>query len=269
VPPRKKSTPATPRLTADDVAALRARVSAGEKPRVLVRTASAAVPAGTRGNVIRVGNASDKEFIVVRLGRDEVPFAPNELALTSRSREAIARAPAKATKQPTKKTAKATKAAKPARERTTAKSTRTRPSASKASAARLTPAKAAAATKATAPPIPASSPAPAAPARKRTTRKSTRGSRRGANPLTVTLRFTDGGWTVEAQRGARRLARASALRPGAVKAFADLVDEPAVREALTETVDSSRAVVEERAAKLRAELQAAEESLREYEPRRR
>jgi hypothetical protein len=74
---------------------------------------------------------------------------------------------------------------------------------------------------------------------------------------------------VEAQRGTRRLARASALRPGAVKAFADLVDEPAVREALTETVDSSRAVVEERAAKLRAELQAAEDSLREFETRRR
>jgi hypothetical protein len=85
----------------------------------------------------------------------------------------------------------------------------------------------------------------------------------------VTLRFTDGRWTVEAQRGARRVARASDLRPGAVKAFADLVDEPTVRDALTETVDSCRAVVEERAAKLRSELEAAEATLKEYEARRR
>jgi hypothetical protein len=42
-----------------------------------------------------------------------------------------------------------------------------------------------------------------------------------------------------------------------------------VRDALTETVESCRAVVEERAQKLRAELQAAEASLREYESRRR
>jgi hypothetical protein len=59
------------------------------------------------------------------------------------------------------------------------------------------------------------------------------------------------------------------VRPGAVKAFADLVDEPVVRSALTETVESCRAVVEERAQKLRAELQAAESTLKEYEARRR
>jgi hypothetical protein len=244
---KKKSASATPPLKADDVAALRSRVAGGEKPRVVVRTASAAVPAGTRGNVIRVGNASDKEFIVVRLGRDEVPFAPNELALTSRSKTAAA-APAKAAKR----TARTAKPAKSTRERPPAKVATKVAKPEPRPAARAAPA---AAAKATAP--------------ARAPRKGSRGGRRSPNPLTVTLRFTDGAWSVEAQRGARRLARASALRPGAVKAFADLVDEPAVREALTETVESCRAVVEERAAKLRAELQAAEASLREYEARRR
>ncbi len=76
-------------------------------------------------------------------------------------------------------------------------------------------------------------------------------------------------WTVEAQRGARRIARATPVRPGAVKAFADLVDEPEVRTAMAETVASSRAVVEERALKLRAELQAAEAALKEFETGRR
>ncbi|MBV9291217.1 MAG: hypothetical protein JO222_02115 [Frankiales bacterium] len=227
---RKKSSATHPALTDADVASLRAKLSAGEKPRVIVRAASAAVPSGTRGNVIRLGNPSEGEFIVVRLGRDEVPFAPSELALTTRPKNAAtASAPA-----PAKRSASAPK-------KTAARTTTT-----------TTPAKTTA-----------------------TASKSTRGRARGRSgrktppPLTVTLRFGDGTWTVEAQRGARRLARASALRPGAVKAFADHVDEPAVREALTETVESCRAVVEERAAKLRAELSAAEAALKEYEAGRR
>jgi hypothetical protein len=54
-----------------------------------------------------------------------------------------------------------------------------------------------------------------------------------------------------------------------VKAFADLLDEEIVREALTETIESCRSVVEERAASLRAELVVAEAALKEYEARRR
>jgi hypothetical protein len=204
-------------------------VSGGETPRVVVRAASAAVPAGTRGNVIRIGNPSDGEFIVVRLGRDEVPFAPSELGLSARGKAATdAVAPAVPAKKVAAKRPATTKAAAPAKK--------------------------------TAP--------------VRTSGRTSAGNRRAAKrrtgpPLTVTLRFANDAWTVEAQRGARRLAKASPLRPGAVKAFADLVDEPQVREALSETVASSRAVVEQRAQKLRAELQAAEATLKEYEARRR
>lgn len=235
MPTRKKAPPAPPPLTDGDVADLRTKVGAGERPRVVIRTASASVPAGTRGNVIRVGSPSDGEFIVVRLGRDEVPFAPTELGLTTRGRAAAAapEAPARSA-APARKRA-GTAAAKPGK-----------------------PAKAAT-------PTPAKRSAKVAAAK-----GGGRGrSRRSPHPLTVTLRFADGGWTVEAHRGSRRLARASAVRPGAVKAFADLVDDDTVRDALTETVESCRAVVEERAQKLRAELQAAEASLREYESRRR
>jgi hypothetical protein len=228
VPPRKKAPAGPPPLTDDDVAMLKARVAAGDKPRVIVRTASAAVPAGTRGNVIRVGNPSDGEFIVVRLGRDEVPFAPSELGLTTRSKAA---APPVAPPTPTPKRT----IAKPA----------------KAAPARATP-----------------KTATATPRRTSGARTAKR-SQRAAPPLTVTLRFANDAWTVEAQRGARRIAKASPLRPGAVKAFADLVDEPQVREAMSETVATSRAVVEQRAEKLRAELHAAEATLKEYEARRR
>jgi hypothetical protein len=90
-------------------------------------------------------------------------------------------------------------------------------------------------------------------------------------PLAVTLRFKDGGWTIEAQRGARRLGRPTPIRPGAVSALAEHLDDDALRSALTETVESSRSVVEAERAALRAKLDAAEAALRDYDarPRRR
>jgi hypothetical protein len=232
VPPRKKAPAGPPALTDADVADLRARLAAGDKPRVVVRTASAAVPAGTGGNVVRMGNPSDGEFVVVRLGRDEVPFAPSELAVGGRGGR-----PAKAAPAP------------PAPPRAPAK---------KAPAARKA-----------GPPPPAKKSAPPAPAKRRAASPPTAAKRKTLPPLVVTLRFTDGDWTVEASRGARRVSRAVPVRPGAVKAFADLVEDGAVREALTETIESCRSVVEERAAALRAELQAAEAALKDYESRRR
>lgn len=247
MPTRKKTSPKPPALTADDVSWLRSSVGGGDKPPVIVRAASAAVPAGTRGHVIRMGPASDGEFIVVRLGRDEVPFAPAELALSPRARSA-SRTPAKAT--PAKRVAAKSTGVK----RTTATRAAKRP------AKKTAPAKAAP----SAAPAKAAAAKPAAPKTRRTAAK-----RGAAQPLTVTVKYADGRWTVEGQRGSRRLAKPSQLRPGAVKAFADLVDEEAIRGAITDIVESGRAVIEERALKLRAELQAAEDSLKDYEARRR
>ena len=262
MPPRKKTPPGPPPLTDADVADIAFRVKGGDTPRVVVRSGSAALPAGTRGNVIRIGKPSEGEYIVVRLGRDEVPFAPSELALPTRRGSAkAAPAPAPAPK----KIAAAT--SRPARTsaRSTAKATKTAPAKAAAKATKTAPARAGSA--------PKSTPTKAAPAATTGTgrtskRTSRRGKGRSPQPLTVTLRFADSRWTVEAQRGSRRIAKAQPLRPGAVSAFAEHVDEEAVRDALVETVESCRSVVEEKAALLRAELQAAEAALREYDARR-
>jgi hypothetical protein len=203
--PTRQAAAAPPPLTDDDVASLREKVKAGEKPRVVIRAASAAVAAGTRGNVIKVGNPKEGEYIVVRLGKDEVPFAPNELGIPGRKAAAV----------PSRPVAK-------------------RPVAKKAAAKRPAPSK-------------------------------------RVPPLIVTMRFRDSSWTVEAQRGARRLARPTALRPGAVSALADHLDDEALREALVEAVESCRSVVEAQRAELREKLEAAEAALRDYDarPRRR
>ena len=253
VPTRKKASPKPPALTADDVSWLRSQVSSGDKPPVIVRAASAAVPAGTRGHVIRMGNPSEGEFIVVRLGRDEVPFAPAELALSPRARSASRTVPAKAAP------AKTAAAKSTATKRTTAKVAK---QPTKSAAPKPTPAKAAPAKAAPAKAAPAK--VASAPKARRTTPK-----RAAAQPLTVTVKFADGRWTVEAQRGARRLAKPTLLRPGAVKTFADLVDDAAIQSAITDIVESGRAVIEQQASKLRAELEAAEATLRDYEARRR
>lgn len=209
--PARKATATPPALSDADVTELRNRVSAGEKPRVVVRAASAAVPAGTRGNVVRVGDPKDGEYIVVRLGRDEVPFAPAELGISGGPAAPAAttavRAPAKATTAP-------------------------RPSRAAA-----------------------------------TSRASRGAARKRVPPLVVTLRFKDGEWTVEALRGARRLARPTPVRPGAVSAFADHLDDEALREMLIETVDSARSVIEAQRADLRARLEATEAELRDYDSR--
>ena len=249
MPPRKKASPALPKLTDADIDSLRSRVQAGEKPRVVVRAASAAVPAGTRGNILRIGKRSEGEYVVVRLGKDEVPFAPGELAMSSRQATN-----GQASSRPAKAAPPAAKKASPAPKKAAVTRAAATPAAKKAAPTRP----AAAAKKA----VPTTRPA------KRPAKRSA-GAKRSLPPLVVTLRFNDGEWSVEAARGARRLAKPSGVRPGAVKAFADLLDEDIVREALTETIESCRSVVEERAAALRAELQAAEASLKEYEARRR
>ena len=216
MPPNRRAIATPPALTDDDVAVLRAKVAAGERPRVVVRAASAAVAAGPRGNVVRLGDPKDSEYVVVRHGKDEVPFAPSELGLTTRPKTAPP--------------------AKPATKPATATTAR---------------------------------PAPARPTStaSRSARPSRAGKGKRVPPLVVTLRFRDGGWTVEAMRGARRLAKPAALRPGAVSAFAEHVDDDSVRGALIETVESCRSVVEQRAAGLRAELEAAEAALRAYDSR--
>jgi hypothetical protein len=201
-----------------------------------VRTPSASVAAGTRGNVVRLGDPKDNEYVVVRLGRDEVPFAPSELALSVRGKAAAVAPPA---------------ADPPASAPAPARKASPRATTTKTSAPKPAPAPAAAARR------------PAAAASR--SRRSSTSARRSAAPLTVTLRFRSDEWTVEAQRGARRLSKAGPLRPGAVSAFAEHVDDEAIRDALVETVESCRAVVEQRAEALRAQLQEAEATLKDYE----
>src|SRR4051812_44053509 len=193
-----------------------------------------------------MGSPSEGEFIVVRLGRDEVPFAPGELALSARGKAAAA-------------------AAKPTAGKSTAKATSSRSGAAKAPAKAAATTGAKAATKAPAKAAPAKTGSakatpvkvPAKPARRRaaaaaagartSSRRASakRSSRRGQQPLTVTVRYSDGKWTAEGHRGPRRLARATAVRPGAGRTVPDVGAEPAIRGAAPESGEAGGAGREE------------------------
>ncbi len=224
MPGRGRHVAELPGLTEDNVESLRQRLASGESPRVVIRSASAAVASGTRGTVVRIGDPSQDEYVVVRIKSDEVPFSPSELSLPG----------AKPIKAPP--SAKASAPRKPARVKA-------------------------------APVEPQSQPV------RRTGRPTGQKARKAKPPapLTVTLRFANGQWTAEAGRGARRLARPAPIKPGAVSALADHLADDVLRTALVETVEACRAQIEEQAAALRQQLDAAEASLRDYDskpPRR-
>ena len=222
-------------LADDDVTRLRTELERGARPRVVVRAASAAVPAGTRGSVVGMGDPSEGEFIVVRLKDDDVPFAPGELALPSRRRAAAA-------------------GAVPA------------PAAPAAPVASAAPGRKASPPPTSVPPTPPAAPAAAArrPAAA-TARKPSTGRRKPPPSLSITLRFSGAAWTVEATRGGKRIGKALPVRAGAARRIGELIGATQITDLVAETVDACRSEVAERAAELRARLDAAEAELAEYD----
>lgn len=73
-------------LSDDDVDALRAALADGRRPRVRLG-ASAGLPGGSTGQVVRLDDpARTREYVVVRVNGDDLPFAPSELELVRRGR---------------------------------------------------------------------------------------------------------------------------------------------------------------------------------------
>src|SRR3954466_8649369 len=86
-------------LSAAELEGLRNAVTNGRKPKVTFTSAAGQI-AGSQGQIIRFEDpgASD-EWVVVRFGKDELPFAPSDLELPkpqSKAKAAPAQAPQKA-----------------------------------------------------------------------------------------------------------------------------------------------------------------------------
>lgn len=80
-------------LTASEVEKVREQLAAGRRPRV-VFTGSAGQIAGQIGQVVSLGDpAESDEWVVVRFGRDELPFSPADVMVAPKGATARKAAP--------------------------------------------------------------------------------------------------------------------------------------------------------------------------------
>jgi hypothetical protein len=237
-------------LSTDEMTTIRDGLAAGRKPRVQF-TETAGQIAGQVGQVVALEDpAIADEWVVVRFGRDELPFSPADLRVAPRGAAARKATPPPPVPAP---------AAPPAPEFVIDK-----PPAPKKSAV------------APAPPSPAparsedgvGAPAPrkggddvtAATPRKATSRPA---KSKPAPTLTVTLAYGEGEWTVAAAQGAKVLAKPYVIRPTEALRMVSLIDVPGVQEAVEHILAGERAEAEQQAQRLRAELAEVEARLAE------
>ncbi|WP_433072838.1 hypothetical protein ACQP1P_24330 [Dactylosporangium sp. CA-052675] len=247
-------------LSTVDLEQIRDTLAAGRKPKV-VFTEQAGQIAGQLGQVVALTDPElSDEWVVVRFGRDELPFSPADLAI--------------APKAPPAKRAPAVPA--PREESPVpAPSVADSPAPAEAPVSPGAPASAPAADPAPAgPPAAAASPAssadssdssgsgakntPGKPAAKKTAPKP-----KPAPGLTVTLAYADGEWTVAANQGAKALAKPYVIKAGEALKMVAMLDVPGVHEAVEEIVSAARAEAETQAERLRAELAEIEARLAE------
>ncbi|SBT45366.1 hypothetical protein [Micromonospora narathiwatensis] len=217
-------------LSSDEVAGIREALAAGRKPKV-VFTAAAGQIAGQVGQVVELTDPEvSEEFVVVRFGRDELPFSPADVAI----------APKGAGRKPAEPKPEPEAAEPPVAEPEFVLDTPRMP------APRQEEPK-------------VEQQAEAKPARrvvKAVKPKSPAG-------LTVTLAYADGEWTVAAQQGAKALAKPYVVKPAEALRMVALVDVPGVQEAVEQILAAERAEAEQQAEKLRAELAEIEARLAE------
>src|SRR5690349_12158146 len=217
-------------LSTDELQVIRDGLGAGRRPRVMF-TESAGQIAGQVGQVVALTDpAESDEWVVVRFGRDELPFSPGDLQV--------------APKGPVKKAAPPP----PPPARPEPEFVMDKPVPVPVAAAAAPPAEPVAAT----PPVPAPRKAPAKAAKPKP-----------PPGLTVTLAYTDGEWTISANQGSKALAKPYVVRPAEAMKIVQLVDVPGVQEAVEQIVSVERAEVEQQAARLRAELAEMEARLAE------
>jgi len=223
-------------LSTQDVTSLRDALAAGRRPKV-VFTAAAGQIAGQTGQVVGLTDPDGSdEFVVVRFGRDELPFSPTDVSIAPRAPRVPRAVPAEP--DPPAPELKLTEPPAPV--------PREEPTMS---------------------PAPVESPAapsPAAPTTAAPVRKAAKAARpKAPAALTVTLAYAEGEWTVAAQQGTRALAKPYVIRPADAVKMVGLLDVPGVQEAVEQILSTERAAARSAAERLRAELAEIEAKLAE------
>jgi len=242
-------------LSSEDLQVIRDALAAGRKPRVMFTEAAGQI-AGQVGQVVALTDpAESDEWVVVRFGRDELPFAPGDLQVAPKgavARKAAPPAPAQPVRvepefvidKPVPAPVSNGQAGKASGNGSGGDA-----APSPASPERQVKGEASAA-------APGPAPAPRKAAGRAAKPKPPPG-------LTVTLAYTDGEWTVAANQGTKALAKPYVIRPAEAMRMVSLVDVPGVQEAVEQILAAERAEAEQQAERLRAELAEIEARLQE------
>jgi hypothetical protein len=242
-------------LSTEDLEGIRDSLAAGRKPKVMFTEAAGQI-AGQLGQVIKLTDPTlSEEWVVVRFGRDELPFSPTDLMFPPKNPPARRGEP-----KPPPPPAPELMLTKPPvptpREEQTKMPTATA----------QTPPAAAKSTKPEATPDanPEEAADEARPAEARPARKAAKAARpKSPAGLTVIVAYADGEWTVAANQGSKALAKQYVIRPVDALKMVALLDVPGVHEAVEQIVSAERAEAEQQAERLRAELAEIESRLAE------
>ncbi|MFE9692253.1 hypothetical protein [Micromonospora sp. NPDC005806] len=217
-------------LSTDEVQGIREALAAGRKPKVVFTSAAGQV-AGQVGQVVELTDPElSEEFVVVRFGRDELPFSPADVAIAPKGAGRKVAEPKPEVDEPPAPVEPefvldTPRVPAPRREEPKVEQQQ----------AEARPARR---------PVKAAKP------------KSPPG-------LTVTLAYAEGEWTVAAQQGSKALAKPYVVKPAEALRMVALVDVPGVQEAVEQILAAERAEAEQQAEKLRAELAEIEARLAE------
>jgi hypothetical protein len=235
-------------LSAEELQQIREALAAGRKPRVQFTEAAGQI-AGQIGQVVQLDDpAVSDEWVVVKFGRDELPFSPGDLRIAPKGPipKKVA-APVVAPPEPVLSGPEflidKPVPAKPPAQRTGQTSAASSKQTSEETVA-VTDGK--------------DSSEVVAP------RKVARPVKAKPAPgLTVTLAYGEGEWTVAANQGAKALAKPYVIRPAEALRMVSLIDVPGVQEAVEQIMAAERAEAEQQAQRLRAELAEVEARLAE------
>jgi len=226
---------ATGGLSTADIDRIRSGVAAGRKPKVVFTEAAGQV-AGQVGQVVELTDPDKSdEWLVVRFGRDELPFSPADLSVPPRGRPA---------RRPAKPEPAAGAAGEP--EPAADGSGTTREPAERAAV-----------------PAPRSAPPDGRRPAKRAAKPVRSGRSRPPASMTVTLAYQAGEWTVAAHQGSRTLAKPYVVRPADALKMVALLDVPGVHDAVEQIVTTELTEAQRRADTLRGELAEVEARLAE------
>jgi hypothetical protein len=230
---------AAPGLSTEELQSIRDTLAGGRKPKVMFTEAAGQI-AGQIGQVVELTDpATSDEWVVVRFGRDELPFSPTDLSIPPRG---------------------ATRRAEPKVEQREPTESVPEPEFMVVRTPVSAPRQEVVVTAVDTPPADVPVEPDARPARRAAAKPA---RPKGPAGLTVTLAYADGEWTLAATQGSKALAKPYVIKPVEALKMVSLIDVPGVHEAVEQIMSAERSEAEQQAEKLRAELAEIEARLAE------